>query len=249
MKTPKPWYQIRAAAGEAVEILIYDEIGRNFFGEGIAAEQFVKDLADIRGRALDVRINSVGGQVFEGLAIYNALARHDAKVTVHIDGIAASIASIIALAGQDVRIAANAFMMIHNPHGIAWGNSADMREMADTLEKIAGSLVGIYQERTGRSAEAVRAWMDGETWFTAAEAKEAGLVHQVVEAQLEDVRASGDLTRFSNLPEPLKPRAAAAAPAVMSLLTDEMIADAVLPNVNLMHLSAASMRTLSRTAL
>lgn len=232
----KNWYSIRAASGDEAEILIYDEIGRDFFGEGIAAEQFIKEIAQIKAATLNVRINSVGGQVFDGLAIFNALDRHAARVVTHVDGIAASIASVIALAGDEVRIAANAFLMIHNPHGIAFGDAADMRAMAETLEKVGGSLVDIYAKRTEKPEGEVRAWMDAETWFTAAEAKEAGFVDEITVAQ--EIKASFDLSKFAKVPKDLAARLQVVAP-------DKPAG----PSLEVVQLAAASLRTLDRTRL
>lgn len=192
------WYRINASKADEAELLIYNEIGRGFFGDGVAAEDLVKELAAIRAKVINVRINSNGGSVFEGLAIYNALIRHPARVVTHVDGIAASIASVLALAGAEVRIAKNAFMMIHNPHGMAMGNAADMRKMAETLETVGGSLLGIYRGRTGKSEAEVQAWMDAETWFNATDAKEAGFVDVVTKDQA--VAASFDLSAFQHVP-------------------------------------------------
>ena len=200
--TKPSWYRIAAKHdgdddGGHAEILIYGEIGKDWFGEGIAAEDLVKELAALDVATLDVRINSVGGQVFEGLAIFNALDRHPAKVTTHIDGMAASIASIVALAGDTVRIAENAFMMIHNAHGLEIGDANAMRKMADILEKLDGSLAETYVAKTGKSSKVIQAMMDEETWFNAEEALEAGMVDEVVEAM--DVAASIDLSKFRNV--------------------------------------------------
>lgn len=193
------WYSIQAKDEDEAEVLIYDDIGKSFFGEGVSAEEFVADLKEIEASTLNVRINSVGGQVFEGLAIHNALARHPARVVTHVDGIAASIASIVALAGEEVRMAENAFMMVHNPHGIVMGNAEDMREMAGTLDKIAGSMRGIYGRRTGKDEPTIRGWMDEETWFNAEEAIEAGLVDEATEEK--DIEARGDLSHYRNVPD------------------------------------------------
>ncbi len=211
--TTKSWYKIAAKKhedgedGGHAEILIYGEIGLDWFDEGISAESLVKELAELDVATLDVRINSVGGQVFEGLAIFNALDRHPAKVTTHIDGMAASIASIVALAGDTVRIAENAFMMIHNAHGFSVGNALDMRRMADILEKLDGSLADTYVAKTGKSSKVIRAMMDEETWFNAAEALEAGMVDEVVEAM--DVAAKFDLSKFTNVRPDVLERVAA----------------------------------------
>lgn len=196
----RPCYRILAAAegSDEVDIMVYDSIGQDMWGDGVSAEDLVDEIAGIKAKTLNVRINSFGGQVFEGLAIYNALDRHPANIVTHIDGIAASIASIIALAGSEVRIAENAFMMIHNPHGVAVGNARDMREMADVLEKVGGSLSGVYARKTGLDDAQIQAWMDAETWFTAEEALEAGLVDAVTEKQ--QVMAALDPEMFASVP-------------------------------------------------
>lgn len=209
------WYEIRAAEDEGgeAEVLIYDEIGRNWWtGEGVAAKQFIEDLNEIEAETLNVRINSPGGDIFEGLAIYNALARRDGSVVVHVDGLAASAASIIAMAGSEIRMAENAFMMVHNGWGIVIGNKADMREMADTLEKIDGSLAGTYARRTGQPLAKITDWLDAETWFDAEEAAEFGFADTVVEGREggEEAQAAFNLDRFQNPPEKLVARMKAA---------------------------------------
>ena len=205
--------QIQAKADDRAEILIYDEIGYDpFFDVGIAAEDLVRDLSEIEASQIDVRINSVGGVVFEGVAIYNALARHPAHVDVYIDGIAASIASVIAMAGDRIHIAANAFLMTHNPHGVVWGEAADMRKMADTLDKIRGSLIGTYARRTGQPAEKIEAWMDAETWFNAEEAVRFGFADEIIEGGEIDARIAACLCTYRNVPPALAALIGARAP-------------------------------------
>ena len=215
--TKKSWYRITARHdGDAgAEILIYDEIGRDFWGEGIAAEDLVKELSELDVETIDVRINSMGGQVFEGLAIFNALDRHPATITTHVDGMAASIASIIALAGETVNIAENAFMMIHNPHGFSMGDANAMRKMADVLDTLAGSLADTYSAKTGKSEKVIRAMMDEETWFNSEEALEAGLVDEVTAKM--DVAASFDISKFKSVrPDVVERMAAQIRPAAKS---------------------------------
>ncbi len=211
MTTTETWFKITAKHEDgddddaSAEILLYDEIGRNWFGEGISAEELVRTLAELDVAKIDVRINSVGGQVFEGLAIFNALDRHPAEITTHIDGMAASIASIVALAGDEVRIAENAFMMIHNPWGVAIGDANEMRSMAEILDKLGGSLADIYAAKTGGKHNAMRKLMDAETWFNATEALEAKLVDTIAPAMA--IAASVfDMTKFQNVPSSLSDR-------------------------------------------
>lgn len=166
-----------AAAADSAEILLYDEIGT----WGITAADFAGALKATGGGDVCVRINSPGGDVFDGLAIYNLLNAHPGKVSVVIDGLAASAASVIAMAGDTIEMAASAFMMIHNAWGIVVGNRNDMRATADTLQKIDGQLADIYADRSGCDQDAVTAMMDAETWLTADECKSQGFCDCVTE--------------------------------------------------------------------
>ena len=142
----RSWYEFRAQARGA-EIVIYDEIG----AFGIPAKAFLNELKALGPVAeLTVRINSPGGSVFDGVAIYNALKRHEARVTVWIDGIAASIASMIAMAGDEVVMPENAMLMLHDPSGLVMGTAADMRGMAEALDKMKAGMVAAYRDKSGR---------------------------------------------------------------------------------------------------
>lgn len=176
----KSWYSIAAkAATNQTEISIFDEIGY----WGISAKQFITDLKTVDpAHNILLRIHSPGGEVFDGNAIYNALKRHPGGVTVQIEGLAASMATVIALAGSPVRMSANGFFMIHNPWSIAMGDAEDMREQAELLEKIQAGIVNAYAAKSGQSAEQVQAWMDAETWFTAEEALAAGFIDEITDA-------------------------------------------------------------------
>ena len=190
------------AKGDAVEILLYDEIG--FFG--ITAKEFAQQLSQIDADEIHLRVNSPGGDVFDGVAIFNALRQHPARIVTHIDGLAASIASVVALAGDEVRIAPNAFFMIHNPWGITIGTAADHRKMADTLDKIAmGAIASTYQAKTGADLETIETWMDEETWFSAAQAADAGFVDAVEEAERVEARTLPfDLSIYQHVPAGLQ---------------------------------------------
>lgn len=194
------WFEIKASANsDEAEVLIYDYIGWG----GVEARDFVRQLKDLKVSKLTVSMNTPGGDVFDGLAIYNALLDHAADVTVRVDGLAASIGSIIMLGGDKVIMAESAFVMIHNPWGFAVGGAADMRKMAETLDKVGASLRDIYVKATGKDASEIQALMDAETWFTADEAKEAKLVDEVLTA---DSRAAAraakrfDLSAYSHVP-------------------------------------------------
>lgn len=160
------------------EILIYDIIGQDFFGAGVIAKD-VKEQLDSFGDAeqITVRVNSPGGDVFEGNTIYNLLAEHPAEITVKIDGYAASIASIIAMAGDKVEIAENAMFMIHNPYTFSVGDAAELRAQADVLDQVKASLISTYKTRV--NSDDLSDLMDAETWFSAAEAVEFGFADAI----------------------------------------------------------------------
>jgi len=195
----KKCWQIKAAADRKAEILIYDRIGETWWGEGIAAKGFAEDLAALGDLdEITVRINSEGGNVFEGNSIYNTLLNHPAKVVVRIDSAALSIASVIAMAGDEIKMAENALMMIHDPWGGTTGNSREMREMADLLDKIKTTLIVAYGHHTDKTDEEISELMAAETWLNATEALELGLVDEITGRQ--QVENSVDLSRFQNCP-------------------------------------------------
>jgi ATP-dependent protease ClpP protease subunit len=174
--TGRDWYRIRNATSTTAEILMYDEVGYY----GVTAKDFCEALADVTASSIDVRISSPGGDVMDGLAIYQALLRHPAKVTAYIDGIAASIASVIAMAGDRRVIGRNSSFMIHDASALCVGQSKDMRETAQLLEKISNNIADVYAHRTGvEDAEHWRSLMKAETWYTGAEAVTAGLATEV----------------------------------------------------------------------
>lgn len=191
----KSWYAIRAAASSA-EILIYDEIG----AFGVSAKQFAEDLKALGAvTTITLRINSPGGSVFDGIAIYNALKRHTARKVVTIDGLAASIASVVAMAGDEIVMPENAMLMIHDPSGVVIGTAPDMRAMADALERIKGGLVAAYRDKTGKPETVIQQLMAEETWMTAAEAVALGFADRVEKPVR--IAASFDLARFRRPPE------------------------------------------------
>ncbi len=233
-KTPK-WYSIRTrAAGNeaqprAAEVFIYGDIGESYWTETVTAADFVKEIAALDVDQLTVRINSVGGSVPDGLAIYNAIKRHKAAVTTAIDGMALSIASLIAMAGDTVEMADNAMLMIHAPWTYAAGNSAQMREQADVLDKWAEAMSTSYAAKTGLPASEMLALLtDGvDHYYTAAEAAAEGFVDAVVmpvaAAAAFPVAA---LSRFRSLPGRAagNPAAAAAITQEKSMTKEELLA-------------------------
>lgn len=201
-KQNNPWFEVRAADTGPVEILIYDQIGKDWWtGDGVEAKAFAEALKDIpRSKEIVVAINSPGGNVWDGLAIYHQLKARGDKLTTRVDGVAASIASIIALAGHEVQIPANALFMIHDPWGFAQGTADDMEKMRDELEKHAELLANIYAGKTGLGADKVRALMKDETWFSGAEAVAIGLADRVTDEIAMAALSKHDLSRFRRVP-------------------------------------------------
>jgi HK97 family phage major capsid protein/ATP-dependent Clp endopeptidase proteolytic subunit ClpP len=187
-------YSIKAKADKEAEIFIYEEIGEGWYG-GISAKKFADDLKALGEIAkITLRINSPGGDVFDGNTIYNILKQHKASVVVYIDGLAASIASIIAMAGDEIFIADNAMVMVHNPSTFAVGYADDLRKTADLLDKIAGSIVVTYVKRTGQDEAKIKELMANETWMSAQEALQNGFADQIVDAV--PAAAHFDLSKF-----------------------------------------------------
>lgn len=189
------------------ELYVYDSIGKDWYGDGITAQSVSDALREFpKSAALDVYINSPGGSVFEGVAIYNQLRRWAGKKTVHIDGIAASIASIIAMAGDERKIASNGIIMIHRAWGFAMGNAEDCRKYADSLEKIDGTLLDTYIERTGGNKKQIEDWMAAETWMNADEAVSRGFATE----KTGDTTVKAEfplLAKFNKVPEQLRRQA------------------------------------------
>ena len=194
----RSWFKARAADDGTAEVMIYDEIGL----WGITAADFDRDLKALgEVTQINLRINSPGGDVFDGIAIFNMLRHHRARVAVTIDGIAASMASVIAMAGDEIAMPDNAMMMIHDPSGMVVGTSGDMRELADALDKVKESLVSAYAKSDldrNRVAEIVTA----ETWLTADEALDLGFADRV-DSPVRMAANFRQLARFQSVPEHL----------------------------------------------
>jgi ATP-dependent Clp protease protease subunit len=209
-RNDRPCFEIKAKSADAGEIWIYGDIGESWFGEGNTAKGFNDELKALGSiKTLDVYLNSPGGSVFEGVAIYNILLRHRAQKTVHIDALAASIASVIAMAGDTINIASNGLMMIHDPWGIAMGSAEDFRKMADSLDKIGGAIVDTYVARTSQTADEVTAMMHEETWLNADEAVAKGFADAITEPIQAAAFAGLDVSNFRHPPEALKAAVAA----------------------------------------
>jgi ATP-dependent protease ClpP protease subunit len=197
-----------AAGKKRAAIYVFDVIG---YWSGNDARTFRAKLDAVQADVIDLHLNSPGGSVFEGVAIYNMLLAHPAEVHVHIDGLAASIASVIALAGDKIHIAENAMMMIHNPSAIVYGEEIDMRTMADALASVKEAILNTYESRTGLERAALAAAMDAETWYSADDAVRDGFATEKVQAK-KIAAAAWTPDEWPDLPEEAKALAGNAAP-------------------------------------
>ncbi|POW59841.1 peptidase S14 [Candidatus Pantoea alvi] len=192
-----------AARGEAeAEIYIYDEIGF----QGVTAKQFISDLKALGEiKHITLHINSPGGCIFDGIAIFNALKSHPAGITVHVDGVAASMASVIAMAGNLVIMPANSFMMIHKPHAVARGGAAAMRDLAELLDKIEAVLIPAYTAKTGLAHEVIAGMLKEETWMDGTQCVSLGFADQLAPAVQAMARIdSKRIEEYEKMPENLR---------------------------------------------
>jgi ATP-dependent protease ClpP protease subunit len=205
---------MEAKSGSTADVYIYDVIDSWW---GVNASEFVKELAALDVETINLYVNSPGGSVFDGTAIMNAIRRHKAHVVATVDGLAASAASFIIQAADEVVMGFGSEMMIHDASGICWGNAGDMRETADILDQLSQTIANVYAERAGGTADEWRAAMHSETWYTADEAVAAGLADRVQTSkggdsaeEQEDATARFDLSIFAHAgrrdaPRPLVP--------------------------------------------
>lgn len=197
------WFRIQAkdepGKPKTAEVWIYDRIGSDWFDEGVSAKSFARQLKALDVDEIILHLNTPGGDAWDGIAIYNSLKDHRARVTVVVDALAASAGSYIAQSGDVVRMNRAATMMIHDASGVAMGNAKDMADFADVLDKLSNSVAGIYASRAGGEVADWRAAMGRETWYTAAEAVEAGLADETVDEQPAEpkARARFDLKVFA----------------------------------------------------
>jgi ATP-dependent protease ClpP protease subunit len=191
-------YEIVGAKSERAEIYLYDAIGGPW---GVDASKFAKDLKDIKASRIILRLNSPGGDVFAARAMAQAVASLRQRVTAVVDGLCASAATIVALAASRIEAAPGSYWMIHNPWALTIGDASDHRDMAETLDKIRSDFIVDYAAKTGKPADEIAAWMDDETWFSAAEAAEAGFVDEVQTiAEDNEAAAMWDLSMYAHAP-------------------------------------------------
>lgn len=175
-------FKVNYSKNAGGEIFLYDSIGSDPFFGGVGAKEFSQAISDLgKVSQLRIRINSAGGDVFEGFAIYNQIRRLDYPVDVYVDGIAASIASVIAMAGDKIYMAEPSQMMMHNPWGFGVGDADSLRSVAAELDSLKDAIAGVYFKRSGVSHSRIANWMDEETWFSETSAVDAGLADQVFE--------------------------------------------------------------------
>ncbi len=215
MKQLKPTsvngYRVVNRGKDSAEIYLYGVIGADWMGEGITAKQFAADLKAMGPvKNIALRINSEGGSVFDGKAMYSLLQEHPAKVTVHIDGLAASAASFIAMAGDEINVAEGGFVMIHNAYMMAVGDAREMRRSADMLDVVNNTNVDTYVARTKSDRKSIQKMMDDETWLTGAEAVKHGFADKMV-ANMKIAASVKHPDRFKNIPKALSRAAAALA--------------------------------------
>jgi ATP-dependent protease ClpP protease subunit len=230
------WYAFKNSSDKSgeVELSIYDEIG----AFGIGAKEFIAELREYKGQHVHVRINSPGGEIIDGSAIANALNRHEGGVTVHIDGLAASMASYIAMSGKPTYMSENALLMIHNPWTLAAGEADDLRKQADLLDTMKSTLVRGYQRKSGMPAEEISRLMDEETWLTALEATALGFVDAIEDgipaaASAKDLRHRFDtFARRMDETNSVATEAEVAAPAVEVAVEEAPVTvEAVAPEI------------------
>lgn len=200
--------KIQNKSATKAEIILYAGIGQDYWGDGsmISAKQFSDELKklDDTVNEITVRINSPGGDVFDGIAIYNRLKQHKAKVTVYIDGLAASIASIIALAGDEIYIGEGALFMVHLPWTFAMGNRIELDNTVSRLLDVEEQLIGIYKKKTGMERAEIKAMLEAETWLGADEAIEHGFVDSKVEATIPIAASAMDSRWIVRKPKTFK---------------------------------------------
>ena len=197
-------FKAEKTATDEATLYLYDVIVSDSYWGGVAPLDFIKELMALDAPVIHLRINSPGGDVFAARAMEQAIREHTSQIIAHIDGYAASAASYLALAADEVRIAAGGFFMIHKAWTLAYGNSADLQQTANLLDKIDQSLVKTYAEATGQDAAQIEQWMAEETWFTAEESVKFGFADSI--ASGSDKTASNqvqwDLSAYEKAPKP-----------------------------------------------
>lgn len=194
------------AADDAADVYIYGDIGG--WWDGIQPDDVAREIAVLDVETLNVHVNSPGGIVFDGVAIYNAFAAHSSRVVMHVEGIAASIASVIVMAGDEIRIGESANMMIHKPWSFMIGDADDMRAEAEILDSLEQSIVDIYTARTDNDEDQVKAWLKAETWFRGQQAVDNSFADAVIPNKKKEKKAARSklLDLYQHTPSDLQPQ-------------------------------------------
>ena len=223
MTTNPTFYALEKSGDNETTVTLYDEIGA--FGAG--SKQFLGDIGKLSGQHIHLRINSPGGSVVEGTAIYNALRRHKGGVTVHIDALAASMASVIAMAGAPVLIADNALLMIHNPWTVSMGGSEDLRKEADLLDMLKVNLRNAYVRKTGLGETEIQDMMDKETWLDAVDAVALGFADAIEEGVAAAATATPEnlRARFDNFAKGMSQKAEIEVPEAGTVVSESIPAE------------------------
>lgn len=189
------WYKINDSSEDNTDLLIYDVIGWPYND----VKELVTMLSDIKSQTITVKINSPGGDVFDGTALANALLQHPAKIITKVEGLAASMASVIAMAGNEIQAFSNSMMMIHNAWSFTYGNQYELMDMVELLKKIDGNIVDAYHTKANVGKREIIQMMKDTTWLTAKQAKDKGFVDTIIE--LKAAKAAFDLSIFGNVPD------------------------------------------------
>jgi len=191
-------HEILNADGKEATVYLYDLIDADY---GISPEAFVKAFNAITAPTIHLRINSPGGDAFGGRAMATAISQHKSNVIAHVDGLAASAASYVAIAADSVEMAPGSFMMIHKAFTLAFGNADDLLSTAALLEKVDASLAADYAKKTGKPQSQIAEWMSAETWFTAEESVDQGFANSVAKTEAEGVENAWDLSVYDHAPK------------------------------------------------
>lgn len=222
----KNWYTITNKADGPAEISIFGPIGNTWDGEGVTASKFIKDFKAIKSQDVTITVNSPGGSLFDGLAIYTAMASSGKTITAKVMGLAASAASLIVMAASKITMPKNTHLMVHKAGNGVWGNADDMRKMAEVMDSLDESIAATYSARTGKPIEDIKTMLDsGDTWLTADQAVEMGFADEATElvtaTALYDLDSLPEGVRNSLRPPVVTPPAPTPAPADAAL-TDQI---------------------------
>ena len=198
----RSWYQIKTEGVGPAVVYLYGTIGQDWWGEGNSALDFARDLDALAPRDIELRVNSGGGDFFEGTSIHSAITRYPGKVTAHVDGLAASAASFLILAADEVVMTEASFMMIHNAWTICVANAAELRSTADRLDAVDEQQVGIYDRNSVKEADEIRDAMAAETWLTAEQCVEWGFASRIEEGLKAAACVSRDMAKhYAHVPD------------------------------------------------